>query len=493
MVQVPPSYGGYQDDGDATFRRSGPRGHGYPLSHDREFPTVASHGVYPGARSHHPSPHEPRTVGQSPESDSNSRTRSRIPVACGRCRKRKIRCSGDNGGPCTNCKNAGNDLCQFLRVSSEPAQMKNECPTYDFDSSGGAASRLNCRTGTMPFGSHSFAPQPAPLPLDGYQYRNNPMSNYPYSTVKSYYPMPSYADFGDDSGDYSLQSGLMGSDHLGLGSNYITNSSGRVWTPGPGGPMPKIPLFIEQSDVPYSHNQLPFHGYPLRGNMNSESKNGSMSGMSASLPPPPANTSVDRMLPPVPSTNSRLAQTSSFTRTSDGLPSTSTSTLQSQSQSQSYTDFMMRAPKNHNNNNAVSENSSLSTASYLPMSSTSPESLTSSHLAYGSQPSISMSQHNDIYTPPSTDGLCANDSSGESSYSHVSEGSKRGSHSSHTSSGDGSLPSLSHGGGRLANDREYHYVPTPNSNGFINYPMPPIQQPTPVSSRPSISVGADQD
>jgi len=38
---------------------------------------------------------------------------------CGRCRKRKIRCSGDSGGgqPCQNCKNAGAEQCLFLRVS----------------------------------------------------------------------------------------------------------------------------------------------------------------------------------------------------------------------------------------------------------------------------------------------------------------------------------------------------------------------------------------
>ena len=168
--------------------------------------------------------------------------------------------------------------------------MKNECGTYDFDSSGSAASRINCRTGMMPFGPHSFAPQPASLPLENYQYRNNSLPTYPYP-VKSFYPM-SYGDFSDDPVDYGLQSSLMGNDHLGLSSNYITaSSSGRGWTPAPAQapPMPKTPLFIEQSDTPYSHNQLPYHAYPLRGNMNSDSKNGSMNGMSATLPPPPVS------------------------------------------------------------------------------------------------------------------------------------------------------------------------------------------------------------
>lgn len=41
---------------------------------------------------------------------------------CGRCRKRKIRCSGDmgQGQPCQNCKNAGADQCLFLRVQWAP-------------------------------------------------------------------------------------------------------------------------------------------------------------------------------------------------------------------------------------------------------------------------------------------------------------------------------------------------------------------------------------
>ncbi|KAJ6788637.1 hypothetical protein PWT90_10353 [Aphanocladium album] len=46
--------------------------------------------------------------------------RKRVVVACGRCRKRKIRCSGDDGmgGACTACKNANEPLCIFMRVSA---------------------------------------------------------------------------------------------------------------------------------------------------------------------------------------------------------------------------------------------------------------------------------------------------------------------------------------------------------------------------------------
>ncbi|KAF1914299.1 hypothetical protein BDU57DRAFT_588657 [Ampelomyces quisqualis] len=50
-------------------------------------------------------------------------SRRRIAVACARCRKRKIKCSGDpgNGTGCTACKLAGVDMssCQFHRVGSD--------------------------------------------------------------------------------------------------------------------------------------------------------------------------------------------------------------------------------------------------------------------------------------------------------------------------------------------------------------------------------------
>ncbi|GCB21033.1 hypothetical protein AAWM_03918 [Aspergillus awamori] len=67
-------------------------------------------------------------VSPSSELDSKNRnsTRRRIQVACNRCRKRKIKCSGDsgNGHGCSNCINSGNKNCQFLRVNSEMMQPR---------------------------------------------------------------------------------------------------------------------------------------------------------------------------------------------------------------------------------------------------------------------------------------------------------------------------------------------------------------------------------
>jgi hypothetical protein len=49
--------------------------------------------------------------------------RRRISVACNRCRKRKIRCSGDpgNGKGCTICREAGMEAssCRFSRIGSD--------------------------------------------------------------------------------------------------------------------------------------------------------------------------------------------------------------------------------------------------------------------------------------------------------------------------------------------------------------------------------------
>ncbi len=114
----------------------------------RSIPLAISHSTRDEARSY---PLGRRGSGGSPapdpESDRNgSQPRRRIAVAvsflrqafhlhractnsrlvclqCGRCRKRKIKCSGDpgNGTGCNNCKSAGADMgqCQFLRVQCE--------------------------------------------------------------------------------------------------------------------------------------------------------------------------------------------------------------------------------------------------------------------------------------------------------------------------------------------------------------------------------------
>jgi hypothetical protein len=62
-------------------------------------------------------------LGRDDNSVEAGQARRRIAVACARCRKRKIRCSGDpgNGAGCTHCKAAGilPSACQFHRVGSD--------------------------------------------------------------------------------------------------------------------------------------------------------------------------------------------------------------------------------------------------------------------------------------------------------------------------------------------------------------------------------------
>ncbi|KAH7394546.1 hypothetical protein BKA66DRAFT_601175 [Pyrenochaeta sp. MPI-SDFR-AT-0127] len=63
------------------------------------------------------------STGRDEHSLETGSARRRIAVACARCRKRKIRCSGDpgNGTGCTNCRQASLDpaRCQFHRVGSD--------------------------------------------------------------------------------------------------------------------------------------------------------------------------------------------------------------------------------------------------------------------------------------------------------------------------------------------------------------------------------------
>ncbi|KAE8133971.1 hypothetical protein BDV38DRAFT_173104 [Aspergillus pseudotamarii] len=79
---------------------------------------------------------------------SRNATRRRIPVACNRCRKRKIKCSGDigDGQGCSNCRSSGNTHCQFLRVNSSMLQTKATGWPYSFMN--GTLSLAHQRQGT---------------------------------------------------------------------------------------------------------------------------------------------------------------------------------------------------------------------------------------------------------------------------------------------------------------------------------------------------------
>ncbi|KAK3326962.1 hypothetical protein B0T19DRAFT_440986 [Cercophora scortea] len=125
--------------------------------------------------------------------------RKRIAVACGRCRKRKIRCSGDpgQGHPCSNCKNAGIEECLFLRVSSREAPMLT---SNDFGYSVSDARLYANRSPSINSGMHYGQDMPA-------MGSGDVMGAYRSATAytnRPYYPATSgYGPYGDEY-DYSL-------------------------------------------------------------------------------------------------------------------------------------------------------------------------------------------------------------------------------------------------------------------------------------------------
>ncbi len=100
----------YFDDEEPPFHRYSSRGHGYPLSHDRELPPAAGHGGYGGPRNHQLSTHE-RNGDSPPDQDSNSRRRSRIPVAV--CSQLLIILKGADGIPAVRPLSKAQDSLQW--------------------------------------------------------------------------------------------------------------------------------------------------------------------------------------------------------------------------------------------------------------------------------------------------------------------------------------------------------------------------------------------
>ncbi|KXT16254.1 hypothetical protein AC579_6946 [Pseudocercospora musae] len=109
-----------------SFNRPSHRVYANPAHYERPVPYT--HAYYepshPELRSDYPGRPGTRTLihEQGPESGPAGHTRRRIQVACSRCRRRKIKCSGDpgDGSGCSACKSANADKpsCTFNRVGS---------------------------------------------------------------------------------------------------------------------------------------------------------------------------------------------------------------------------------------------------------------------------------------------------------------------------------------------------------------------------------------
>ncbi|KAG0653081.1 putative transcriptional regulatory [Hyphodiscus hymeniophilus] len=357
--------GTYFDEDDYSARRYSNRGHGYPLNHERDQPLP-------------PTQHTPYSRQNSPEQDMNSAPRRRIPVACGRCRKRKIRCSGDpgNGQPCVNCKTAGNDACQFLRVSSTEAQMKNDGTDFSYDSAPTAAvSRVNCRMSVYGPQHQPYTPQVTPLGQDTYPpYRHSSLSTY--QPVK-YYAISSYNDFADENVDYGIPTSnysVLNQDPINIPYNNVGSAR---WAQHQ---LPKSnSLFVEQ-DAPYNHLPSYPNAFPYRPNLNTESKSLSLHSMANALSP--SVSGADRVLPAPAPVHYRTAQVAGpYLRSTDNSLSLSQGPV-------------------YNNNNGLMGTHMINAVKALSASSSSESMTSSSYLPYRVVPQIPFRPRTWAMAPP---------------------------------------------------------------------------------------------
>ncbi|KAK3365492.1 hypothetical protein B0T24DRAFT_651673 [Lasiosphaeria ovina] len=224
------------------------------------------------------------------DSDS-ARQRKRISVACGRCRKRKIRCSGDpgQGQPCTNCKNAGADPCLFLRVQSREAPLREDSGefSYSIGDARAYASRAPMSHGLGGYTADVAAGLSSNDVLASYR----PGSAYSYAAAsKPYYPaMTAYSSpYGDDF-DYAM--GMPPQSVLGHDAASIMHSQ---WpSPSRSNKPPAYSNLYADPDSPYGYSSASLVQRPV-STVSADSPNFSFSSVAASLP---SATSADRLLP----------------------------------------------------------------------------------------------------------------------------------------------------------------------------------------------------
>lgn len=356
--------------------------------------------------------------------------------------------------------------------------MKSET-SYEYDPPGSAASRVNCRM--LPYGPQAYGSHGG-LPTDTYTYRGTSVASYQYPVKpQQYYATPAFPEYNEETLDYglpALQAELSPSQQLNNPSNYTTSYT-RGWTPTPQPQFPKNPLFLEQADSTFNHGHLPYHGnsYPLRTSISQELKSTSLNPLGASLPVPVAAT-TDRILP-FPA--GRPSQGGPYVRNAENFIPTAQTNLQ-------YSDYSSRQVRG-NHDLPGSEILPITHTPYLSISASSTDSMTSSQIGYNSQ-QFTLNQHHDenssnqneaLYQQSNLHGELYSTSDSEPTYGHQdSPQSKRGSHSSHATNIDVSVPS-SHG--NLVNG--YQYVPPPHNEAV--YPIPAMSMPhhhnTPVTTQ----------
>lgn len=335
--------------------------------------------------------------------------------------------------------------------------------------------RVHCHM--TPFGPHSYMPPGGPV-LDGYYPRGNTINSYVVPQSR-YYGITPFTDYTEENVnvDYGVRApsySMLTTDNI-VSPSFSAPSS-RGWTSTP--QMTRNTTVYVDHDPNYSHGQVLHHNaYHIHPSTSPEPK-GSINSLSvpannnaSSLPPPPVS-GTDRVLPYPANRTALPAQGGCYLRSTAAthLPAP-------QPGYQTYDGLMSSNTMNAVNPisaTAMPNASSVSTEMYLPYSSSSPESLSSSaQTAYSTQ-HLPHAQ-SELYTS-SNDELYQHNESSESSYG-ASSSAKRNSHSSQaTLSPEVAVSSMS--AGTLSNG--HAYIPY---NSASAYPAPPMDIPAPVPSR----------
>ncbi|KZL71058.1 hypothetical protein CT0861_08817 [Colletotrichum tofieldiae] len=280
---------------------------------------------YPERQQRHSHSSEARTstmTEREPETDTPPR--KRIAVACGRCRKRKIRCSGDtgNGLPCQNCKAAGAESCMFLRVASTEAPWV-QAPEFAYELKAARAyqaqqAMASPLTASPPHYAPDMHDSLTRYPPSSASYSSYGGGGRYYSTatMPSWSSTPGYSDDGTGAVDYSAAAAM------GYQYPYQSHDPSYYYR------MTAKPAAPSAGDLYVNADATAGYGYGSSGaslvhrstaatSVQSEGSNFSLSNVAASLP----HAGTDRLLP---NPASRLPNTNVLAyRTDGGAPAAS--------------------------------------------------------------------------------------------------------------------------------------------------------------------------
>ncbi|KAK4224681.1 hypothetical protein QBC38DRAFT_446236 [Podospora fimiseda] len=389
---------------------------------------------------------------QSFDSDSGTPQRKRIAVACGRCRKRKIRCSGDPGHnqPCSNCRNAGAEPCVFLRVASRETPFRADLGDFPF---GGVDARLHASR-SMAFHPHELASQPlGPDILPSYR---GGYPSQPYTpATKAYYPaMSPFQTAYNEEYDYSSyptvpSQSVMSADpvqvNVGMPMPPAWPTTAAARTAKSGGYTHHLYSMEPETSTYSAYTSTALVHRPAQTGMSSDTPSFSFSNVAASLPtsPPPGRHLPTPIITPL--TRSSTVPYPSTINTNKHITPTTSMSLSSTS-------------------------SSLSEIASTPSYTTTGYDVVSSPISYSppsSRPAISdtyanSSQPEQIFSDSTRDNLTSNGPGYDQSGAIYSSETRRDSHSGGGGSGSGNHSTATYAPAESAHEATHHDHVTPH-------------------------------